>query len=290
MKQKIIKLAILIAILLGLAVLIRSFGVGTIATAWALEWFTPTWFKVLTGNAAYAVFNLTMAVVTYRVLDRVLLGKLRIADEIKNGNWTVTFFVTIVMAAVILSGRTAIGADRTPLIAAQPYLATIKTAHNRYFGRGSEVPNRLIVSQFYQESRFDPTAESNVGARGIAQIMPGTQGDIERQLGPFNAFNARDSIYAGTYYIADRWTIFRHGTKTVANRMAFAQAAYNAGLGYVLQAQELAEDSQSWLPVSEALYKVPRVIAEEPVTYVRLIFERYNGVFKLPRDPVLEVS
>lgn len=275
---------------IAVIVLLRSIGFGTLATTWALEFFTPPWVKVLAGNLLYAVFNLVMAVVTYRVLDRVLLGKLRLADEIKKGNWTVTVFVTVVMAAVILSGRTAIGVEQSPLIAAKPYLTTIETAHNRYFGRGSEVPYRLIVSQFYQESRFDANAESPVGAIGIAQIMPGTRYDIERQIGPFNPWNARDSIFSGTYYVADRWFVFKYGNKTTANRMALALAAYNSGLGYVLQAQALATDSQHWLPVAEALYKVPRVIAEEPVTYVRLIFERYNKVFRLRSDFRLDVS
>ena len=282
--------------LLGLAVagLYMAFlhsGLTAFIVAWAVEFFTPPWVKVLAGNLVYAGGNLGMIVLTYWVLDKVLLGRLKIADEIKGGNMTVTIFVSLIIAAVILSGKTAVGAEHPAVKAAKPYFETVETAHNRFFGRGSTVPYQLIVSQFYQESHFKPSAESHVGAMGVAQIMPGTRRDIERQLGPFNPWNARDSIYAGTWYVANRWNVFRYGNKTTANRMAFALASYNAGLGYILKAQKLAgKDSQRWLPVAEALYKVPRVYAEEPVTYVRLIFYRYNEVFKAKRDPVLNVS
>lgn len=255
-----------------------------------IEYLTPQWVRVFFSNALYSPANLGMLVVTYWVLNKVLLQKVDVSKEIKEGNLTVTFFVTMVMVAVILSGKTAVGAEK--LAYSTPYQGYIDTAHTRFFGKGSEVPARLLTAQFFQESRFNPKAVSPVGARGVAQIMPMTQGDIEKKLGTFNPFNARDSIYAGTYYMANRYHVFRFGNKTIANRYALGASAYNAGLKYILQAQELAgrEESQRWSPVAKALRRVPKVYADEPILYVKKIFHYYNNRFRMKRDPILKVT
>ena len=207
------------------------------------------------GNLIYAPLNLVMAVIAYKILDWTLLGRVRVSEEIKQRNWTVTVFVTVVIASLLL-GKTAVGHESL-IHQISPYQQHIDSTHARFFGRGSAVPARLISSQFYQESRFNPRAISPAGARGVAQIMPGTQGDIEKRLGKFNAFNARDSIYAGTWYFKRMYHNFRHGKKTTANRIALALASYNCGIGYVLQAQKIAGalPSQRWKLVARALLK-----------------------------------
>ena len=120
--------------------------------------------------------------------------------------------------------------------------------------------------------------------------MPGTQGDIEKRLGKFNGFNARDSIFAGTWYFKRMYNNFFRGRKTTANRIALA--SYNAGIGYVLKAQKLAgaTQSQRWKPVARALRRVPRVYAEEPIDYVERIFHFYNQRFRAKRNPFLNVT
>lgn len=50
--------------------------------------------------------------------------------------------------------------------------------------------------QIGAESTFNPNAVNSSGARGLAQIMPGTQPDVEKAIGrsinPFNPFDAMD--------------------------------------------------------------------------------------------------
>ena len=89
----------------------------------------------------------------------------------------------------------------------------------------------ILERQMFQESRFNPLAESPAGARGLAQITPITEKELKRKgLVPenFDPFNAKQAVAAQRAYMSsllDRsWVT---GTDQV--RMAKALAAYNAG-------------------------------------------------------------
>lgn len=146
---------------------------------------------------------------------------------------------------------------------------------------------RLVASQAYQESRFDPTARSWAGAIGLMQIMPRTA----RHMGVRG--NLRDpavSVAAGVSYM--RWLMGRFETDLpFAERLLFALASYNAGRGHILDGRRLARekgyDGDVWfgnvervLPLLEkrsyarkARYGYCR--CTEPVNYVDAIHERY---------------
>jgi len=94
---------------------------------------------------------------------------------------------------------------------------------------------RLIVAQIYQESRFDPEAESWVGARGLMQIMPNTADE----LGLKDAHDVDGSIRAGVRYLAQLRQRFDLAIPLV-ERTWMALAAYNAGFGHVEDARRLA--------------------------------------------------
>ena len=79
----------------------------------------------------------------------------------------------------------------------------------------------LLAAQLYAESNFNPFAVSRVGARGIAQFMPGTA----RSYGLANPFDAAASISAQAHLMRD--LLRRFGS------VALALAAYNAGAGAV---------------------------------------------------------
>lgn len=75
-----------------------------------------------------------------------------------------------------------------------------------------------------QESRFQPNAQSGVGAGGLMQIMPNTAKLIARNMGESagNMSNPNTNIRYGTWYLSDL------SSKT-GGQSAVATASYNAG-------------------------------------------------------------
>ncbi len=148
---------------------------------------------------------------------------------------------------------------------------------------------RLVASQIYQESRFDPNASSWAGAGGLMQIMPATA----EELGVENRMNPEQSIRGGTQFVKRLWDSFEEIEDSV-QRIKFTLASYNCGYYHVLDARTLAEmnnlDPDRWddnveKMILELSYpdnynkegiKYGYVRGIEPYTYVEQIFERYD--------------
>jgi membrane-bound lytic murein transglycosylase F len=149
---------------------------------------------------------------------------------------------------------------------------------------------RLILAQIYQESRFDPESKSRVGARGLMQVMPRTA--KAHGFDPDKLKDPEHGIQAGVEYLD--WLRDRFSTETdVRDRMWFALASYNAGLGHVRDARTLAR-KKGWNPnkwfdnVERAMLLLSKpeyhkkskhgyVRGGEPVHYVRNIRSRYKA-------------
>lgn len=151
---------------------------------------------------------------------------------------------------------------------------------------------RLLAAQAFQESRFDPNAESWVGAQGLFQVMPETGAE----LGFRNLKDPEEGTHAGVKYMAQLIERFE-GTLPFKERIRFALASYNAGRGHVLDARRLARE-KGWNPdkwfgnVSKAmlLLKEDRYArrarhgycrGDEPVAYVSQIQQRYDAYAKV---------
>lgn len=150
---------------------------------------------------------------------------------------------------------------------------------------------QLIAAVAYQESRWDPSAVSPTGVRGIMQLTQPTADT----LGVQDRSNARQSIAGGASYLR---TLINGLPASIngPDRLWFALAAYNAGLGHVLDARELAARNGSnpdrWIPVSQylSLLKQPHYYrqthygfarnARQAVLYVKHI-RRYYDVLTL---------
>ena len=114
---------------------------------------------------------------------------------------------------------------------------------------------RLILAVIKQESSFRRHAESYKGAAGLMQIMPVTGEEVARILDIQNINHPRSNIRGGIFYLRQLYGLFGHAEE--GDRIKLSLAAYNAGIGRVQDAQELAgylkDDPQRWQSVKDAL-------------------------------------
>lgn len=111
---------------------------------------------------------------------------------------------------------------------------------------------QLVAAQAYQESHWNPKAKSFTGVRGIMML---TQ-DTAKTLGLKNRMEAKDSIFAGTQYLARLHQLI--GEKVPeSDRTLMALAAYNLGYGHLqdacILAERLGKPSNSWTAVRSVL-------------------------------------
>ena len=156
---------------------------------------------------------------------------------------------------------------------------------------------RLLASQIYQESRFDPEIKSWAGARGLMQVMPATA----LELGDYDLYQPEESLEAGVSHIKRISKLYEDVPDSV-ERIKFVLATYNAGQGHVADARRLAEkygkDPDVWtdnvdeymrLKSRKEYYADPVVKygfcrGEEPFNYVVEILKRHNVYQDLLKD------
>ena len=178
----------------------------------------------------------------------------------------------------------------------------VLSPYDDWFREYSRIPGwdwRLVASQAFQESRFNANAHSWAGAIGLMQIMPATARDLH-----VNPRDPRQSIEGACRYVwqlDDRW---KKAIPREEERIRFALASYNVGLGHVEDARRLAEkygdDPASWDDVAywlvrkskRSVYNDPVVKygfarGTEPVDYVERIMDRFAHYQQfVPREPI----
>ena len=95
----------------------------------------------------------------------------------------------------------------------------------------------LLASMVYQESHFSPTARSWAGANGFMQLIPVTA--KRYGLDTIDA-TAEQSLKAGTSYIVDLDKYWQKYILLKEERIKFVLASYNAGIGHIIDARNLA--------------------------------------------------
>jgi membrane-bound lytic murein transglycosylase F len=151
---------------------------------------------------------------------------------------------------------------------------------------------RLTAAQAYQESRFDAKAKSREGAVGLLQILPRTA----KSLGFTKLTDPEECTHAGIAYLAELMGQLEPDL-ALQQRVRFALAAYNVGLGHLNDARRLAGeqglDRNRWFgSVEKAMLQLQKPVyyrrarygyarGSEPVRYVSQIQTRYEEYLAL---------
>ncbi len=114
------------------------------------------------------------------------------------------------------------------------------------------LPWTLIAAQAYQESHWNRLARSPTGVRGIMMLTRTTA----RSLGVNNRLDAHQSIPAGSAYLKNLLERIPESVEG-EDRILFALAAYNIGLGHIrdarLLALKLGFKADTWRNLSKVL-------------------------------------
>ena len=96
---------------------------------------------------------------------------------------------------------------------------------------------RMIAAVIYQESHFDPNAESYTGVKGLMQVTRRTAAE----MGITNRNDPEESVKAGVKYLNKLYGRFNEIEKH-RERMLFALASYNIGYGHVQDARKICRE------------------------------------------------
>ena len=127
--------------------------------------------------------------------------------------------------------------------------------YKKWFQQAAEQSSqdwRLLAAIGYQESKWNPSAASSAGAKGLMQLTVNSATAVKVS----NPNDARQSIFGGARYFRQVYEkIPTHVPEP--DRTWFALAAYNIGYGHLEDARVLAQkagrDPDSWQDVREFL-------------------------------------
>lgn len=159
-----------------------------------------------------------------------------------------------------------------------PRYSSLFRKHSQSFG----IPWQLTAAVAYQESKWDPEAQSFTGVKGFMQL---TQETAEH-LGVEDRQDTQQSIWGGAKYLKMLLDRQPKGLP-FREKLALALATYNVGPAHMLDAQKLAhklgKNPYSWRDLSEVLpllgdkdylseLKYGPARGQEPVDYVHRVF------------------
>ncbi len=167
-------------------------------------------------------------------------------------------------------------------------------------GEKYSIPCSLLAAISYQESHWNPKAKSFTGVRGLMMLTRSTA----KMLGVKNRLDPKESITGGARHLKQ---MIKFVPKEVVgeNRLKFALAAYNVGMGHIHDAQKLAKklgfNENSWSDLKKVLpllsqkkyYKTLKygyARGEEPVKYVDSIYDYRNILENLNESPLMDES
>ena len=148
---------------------------------------------------------------------------------------------------------------------------------------------RLVSAVIYHESRFDKDVRSHRGAAGLMQMMPSTA----EWLGADDITDPIEGVRVGTLYLKRLHNAYRNHTDDPQERLKFALAAYNAGIGRIQDCIHFARlrgvDSSYWANIVSIIpemrddsileidtIKFGKFRGDETIAYVDNVLETYE--------------
>ena len=167
-------------------------------------------------------------------------------------------------------------------------------------GRTYSIDWRLLAAVSYQESHWRNDARSPTGVRGLMMLTLVTA----KRVGVTNRLDPNQSIPGGAKYLTE---LLRRIPERITepDRMWFALAAYNVGLGHLEDARVLTEkrgkNPDSWEDVKQSLpllsyrkwYRQTRygyARGYEPVKYVGKVRKYYDLLIQLTQPKTIQLA
>lgn len=177
------------------------------------------------------------------------------------------------------------------------YLKAIKTILPKYEplfkAHKGDLEWQMLAAIAYQESHWDPNATSPTGVRGIMMLTK----DTAERMNITDRTNPAQSIKAGSEYLH---MLMKQMPETIpqADKIWYSLAAYNMGLGHLLDLRRLTKqlggDPDNWLDVKKNLpllaekryytnLKYGYARGYEALQYVENIRRYYNSIINYQR-------
>ena len=178
------------------------------------------------------------------------------------------------MGALVLGAAGHAGAQQT---VTDRYDDIFRKYTKRFFGPGYDW--RLFKAQAMTESNLSPTARSQVGARGVMQLMPATYKEVQSKNPEIGEIDDPEwNIAAGIYYDRQLWRQLADHDERV-DRQRFMFGGYNAGSGTLRRAKGIAEQKALnplvWPSIETVAPEVPRWRHEETLQYITRIEQHF---------------
>ncbi len=147
--------------------------------------------------------------------------------------------------------------------------------------RGQSTPEEaFVMAVIYQETRFDPTAQSSAGAMGLMQLMPATAAHEAKRLGIKHSknmlFDAKHNIHLGSAHAARMLNNFN-------NSYILTAVAYNAGPHVAKRwVKELGDPRSGKIDVVDWVELIPYY---ETRNYVMRVLENVTNYRSLQGHP-----